>query len=113
MAEYLTGQQPKGQRADRGDVAANIVAKRSAGAAQSSRKQLREVDGEAAEQSRLKEAHNRDHPKDVAEVLQKPERESGTQHGQQKRQGESGLAPDNGRPPTKGVNAEERTAVEN
>ena len=61
---------PSVERPDGRDEPADVVAERRAGAAQPRREQLGEVDGVAAEQRQLAEAHERDHPEDVADRAQ-------------------------------------------
>ena len=74
------GQQTQRQRSDGGHEAADVVAERRAGAPQTGREELGQIDRVAAEKGQLAEAHQRDHPEDVAEIFQIPERERGGEH---------------------------------
>src|SRR5262245_39937801 len=73
--EDAAGEQPERERPNRRDEAADVVAERSARATEARGKQLRQIDRVPAEQRELARAHDRDHPEDVAEVVQVPERE--------------------------------------
>src|SRR6266404_6010205 len=69
------GEEAQGQRPDGGYQSADVVAERRPGAAQARGEELRKVNCVTAEQRDLEEAHRRDHPEHVAELLQLPEGE--------------------------------------
>src|SRR5262249_20678629 len=71
------------------------------------------IDGIAAEERELTEAHDGDHPKDVGETLQKPERESSAEQGQCKKDSKGELATGMVRYPAKGIDPEKSSTVLN
>src|SRR5688500_10972883 len=74
---HAARQQSERQGSERRDEASDVVAERCSRAAQPGGEELREIDGESAEQRQLTETHDRDHPEDVAEITQVPESERG------------------------------------
>src|SRR5262245_30735484 len=95
VPEHIVDQVAHGEWPDRGDIAADVVAERGAGAAQARREQLGEVNRITAEEHELAEAHERNHPKDVVEAedaVEIPERARGAQQGQHEGNAEGGAS---------------------